>query len=347
MSPASAAGCASVRIAAVGIERCSTAGTTVRRHASCSCSSSSDGGSSAGPAAGAAPQPRRPRCSAAARPRAARRHVRASAARRAAACRDVALLEPVEAEGQRLAREIRARPRHLHERQLERQARVAALPHVLDRDVQQVDQPDDRRRAELVRLLAQPLARLVGDRQRLGHLARVLHEHQVAQVLQQVEHQPAEVLALLGELLQEDERAGRVAVDDEVAQPEQHLLLDRAEQLQHVLHRDRAARRGGELVERRDRVAERAARRPRDQAERAVGHVHRLAVGHPAQQPAGGRAAAGAGRRTSGSASAPSAAPSASSVVQKTKSRCGGGSSISFSSAFHAASVSWCASSRM
>ena len=36
-----------------------------------------------------------------------------------------------------------------------------------------------------------------------------------------------------------------------------------------------------------------------------------------------------------------------SSVVQKTKTRCGGGSSISFRSAFHAASVSWCASSRM
>ena len=35
------------------------------------------------------------------------------------------------------------------------------------------------------------------------------------------------------------------------------------------------------------------------------------------------------------------------SVVQNTKTRCGGGSSISFSSAFHAASVNWCASSRM
>ena len=36
-----------------------------------------------------------------------------------------------------------------------------------------------------------------------------------------------------------------------------------------------------------------------------------------------------------------------SSVVQKTKTRWGGGSSISLRSAFHAASVSWCASSRM
>ena len=36
-----------------------------------------------------------------------------------------------------------------------------------------------------------------------------------------------------------------------------------------------------------------------------------------------------------------------SSVVQKTKTRCGGGSSMSLSSAFQAASVSWCASSRI
>ena len=158
--------------------------------------------------------------------------------------------------------------------------------------------------------------------------------------------EPAEVLALLGELLEEDERAGRVAVDDEVAEPEEHLLLDRAEQLQHVLHGDRAAGRGRELVERRDRVAERAARRARDERERRVGHVHPLAVGDTPQQ----RTRSGSrGRwktnvwqreRTVGSTFC-------SSVVQKTNSRCGGGSSISFRSAFHAASVSWCASSRM
>ena len=51
---------------------------------------------------------------------------------------------------------------------------------------QQVDQPEHGRLAELVRLLAQPLARLLGHRQRLGHLAHVLDEHQVAQVLEQV-----------------------------------------------------------------------------------------------------------------------------------------------------------------
>ena len=104
-----------------------------------------------------------------------------------------------------------AGPGHLHERELERQARVAALAHVVDRDCEQVDQPDHGRRRQLVRLLAQPLARLVGHGQRVRHLAHVLDEQQVAQVLEQVGDEPAEVLALLGQLLEEAERAGGVA----------------------------------------------------------------------------------------------------------------------------------------
>ena len=63
----------------------------------------------------------------------------------------------------------------------------------------------------------------------------MLDEHQVPQVLEQVGDEPAEVLALLGELLDERERAGRVAVDHEVAEAEERLLLDRAEQLQDGL----------------------------------------------------------------------------------------------------------------
>ena len=56
-------------------------------------------------------------------------------------------------------------------------------------------QPDHGRLAELVRLRAQALARLLGHRQRLGHLAHVLHEQQVAQVLDQVDDEPAEIAA--------------------------------------------------------------------------------------------------------------------------------------------------------
>ena len=157
----------------------------------------------------------------------------------------------------------------------------------------------------------------------------------------------AEVLALRRELLDERERAGGVVVDDEVAEAEERLLLDRAEQLQHGLHRDLALGRGGELVERRLGVADtRRARRARSAP--APGRARRCPR-RPRCGAASSRAPAKRGRwktnvwqreRTVGSTLARS-------VVQKTKTRCGGGSSISLSSAFQAASVSWCASSRM
>ncbi len=150
--------------------------------------------------------------------------------------------------------------------------------------MQQVDQPQHRGRPELVCLLAQTATGLVGDRQRVGHLAGVLHEHQRAEVFEQIDHEPSEVLALLGELLQEDERAGRVPFDHEVAEAEENLLLDRAEELKDVLDGDPATCRSRKLVERRDRVAERATCRPRHERERRVGNVHLFAVRNPAQQ---------------------------------------------------------------
>ena len=106
-------------------------------------------------------------------------------------------LQQFEAVRSRFARQVGGRPGHLDERELERQARVAALAHVLDGHSQQVAKPQHSRLADLVRLLAQPLARLLGHRQRVGHLAHVLDEQQVAQVLEQVGHEPPEVLPLL------------------------------------------------------------------------------------------------------------------------------------------------------
>ena len=231
MSPASSDGRASRSTEATGIDLSSTAGTIERCHASWSCSRSTLGGSAAsvtessvvssGAAAAAAGGGGR-RCGVPGA-RADRRYAR------------LELLEPVR---RRLAREVGRGPRHLHERELERQARVAALAHVLDGHGQQVDEPQHRRRRQLVRLLAQPVAGLLGHRQRLGHLAEVLDEHEVAQVLEQVGDEPPEVLAVLRELLEVGERAGRVAVDDEVADAEERLLLDRAEHLEHVLDGD-------------------------------------------------------------------------------------------------------------
>ena len=123
-------------------------------------------------------------------------------------------------------------------------------------------------------------------------------------MLEQVGDEPAEVLTLLRELLQERERTGGVAVDDRVTEAEERVLLDGAEKLQHGLDVDLVPGRRCELVERRDRVSKRAAAAACDQRERTVGRTL------------------------------------ARSVVQKTKTRCGGGSSISFRSAFQAASVS-------
>ena len=113
--------------------------------------------------------------------RAAARAVGSAAARRRLRAR----LEQLEPVRERLARQVGLRARHLHERELERQARVAALAHVVDGDGEQIDQAHDGRLGELVCLLPQALARLLGDGQRLGNVADVLDEQQLAEVLDQ------------------------------------------------------------------------------------------------------------------------------------------------------------------
>ena len=90
-----------------------------------------------------------------------------------------------------------AGPRHLDERELERQARVAALAHVVDRDREQVDEPQDRGLLELVRLRLQPLTCFLARRGGLGNVAEMLREHDLPQVLEQVEDEAAEVVPAL------------------------------------------------------------------------------------------------------------------------------------------------------
>ena len=222
-----------------------------------------------------------------------------------------ALLELLEAVRDRLALEVRGRPRDLDERELERQARIAALAHVVDGDREQVAEPDDRRLAELVRLRPQALARLVGQRQRVGHLAHVLDEQQVAQVLEQIGDEAAEILALLGELLEERQRTGRVAVDDEVADPEERLLLDRAEQLEHRLHGDLALGRGGRAG-RASRPRRGSCRAPSGRSARAPPRAPRSPRRRRPSSGSGRAPAAAAARaRTSGSATGRSPASSA------------------------------------
>ena len=114
-----------------------------------------------------------------------------------------------------------------------------------------------------------------------GTSPEVLNEQQMPQMLEQLDDKAPDVLALLGQLLDVGERAGGVAVDDEIAEPEERLLVYRPKQLEHGLHGDLAPCRRRQLVERRHRVAEAALRRPRDKCERRVGHVDALAVRDP------------------------------------------------------------------
>ena len=151
-------------------------------------------------------------------------------------------------------------------------------------DCEEVDEAQNRRLRELVRLLAQELLRVVRDGQRLGDVAHVLHEEQVPQVLEQVGDEPPEVLAALGELVEEEQRSRCVVVDHHVAETEEGLLVDRADELEHGLRVDGVVRRGGELVEGRDRVAEGAACGARDEGERRVLRLDAFAVGHSPEQ---------------------------------------------------------------
>ena len=139
------------------------------------------------------------------------------------------LLELVEAERHRLAGEVAAGPCHLDEGQLERQSRITALAVVVHSHREQVAKPQHSRLRQLIRLLAKPFARFVGDGQRIGDLAHVLDEEQVAQVLEQIGDEAREILPLLGKLLDEDERTRGVAVDDGIADAEERLLFDGAE----------------------------------------------------------------------------------------------------------------------
>ncbi len=104
-------------------------------------------------------------------------------------------------------------------------------------------------------------------------------------MLEQVGDEAVEILPLLGELLDELEQARRVSIDDQVAETKQRVLLDGAEELQDILDDDRPFGRGGELIERRDGIAEAPACAARDDRQRGVGHVHPLAVGDSAQEP--------------------------------------------------------------
>ena len=76
----------------------------------------------------------------------------------------------------RLAGQIGLRTGHLDERELEREPRISALALVFENDREEVDEAHHGGLGELVRLLPQALPRLLGQGERVGHVAEVLHE---------------------------------------------------------------------------------------------------------------------------------------------------------------------------
>src|ERR671936_2896374 len=104
-------------------------------------------------------------------------------------------------------------------------------------------------------------------------------------MLEEIRHEPREILSLLRELLDEVQEPGGIAVDDQVAGPEERFLLDGAEELEHGLDGDLSVRRGGQLVERGESRTKAPPGASRDQGERRVRRVDLLPVRDLAQQP--------------------------------------------------------------
>ena len=197
----------------------------------------------------------------------------------------------------------------LDQRELELGARVGAVLHRAQRVGDQVEQPDDGRRADAAGLLGEPVVLLGGHAQLLGHLAERLDDHQPAQMRLQIAEEAADVAAGLRQPGGGQQRRAGVAGVDRVHGAEEQVGVGRAEHREDVVERDRGAGVGDELLERPERVAERA-RSPSGRSARTPRRGSRSTPGRP--RGAGRRRsgpASGARSRTGGSGRPPSAAP--------------------------------------
>ena len=91
-------------------------------------------------------------------------------------------------------------------------------------------------------------------------------------------------MAALDELVEHRQRQARVAGRDGVDQLRQDLIVDNAEDRLGRRRIDRAIARRRQLVERRDRIAKRAARVPRNQPQRVIVGLDALSVTNPPQR---------------------------------------------------------------
>ena len=146
----------------------------------------------------------------------------------------------------------------LHERELELGAGVGAVLERAQRGGDQLQQAHDVAGRDRLRLRDEPLVLLGRDAQLGRQLAERLHDHQRARVRLEVAEEAAEVAARVGQPRGGEQRRARVAGGDGVDGAEHEVGVGGAEHRQHVLERDAAARVGDELLERAERVAERA-----------------------------------------------------------------------------------------
>ena len=91
-------------------------------------------------------------------------------------------------------------------------------------------------------------------------------------------------MAALDELVEHRQREARVAGRDGVDQLRQNLIVNNAEDRLGRRRIDRTIARRRQLVERRDRIAKRAARVPRNQAQRVIVGLDALSVTNPPQR---------------------------------------------------------------
>jgi len=183
------------------------------------------------------------------------------------------------------------------------------------------DQVHDDRSAELVCLLAQRSRGLARHRPASRARSPVAGRESGGGDARAGRARAAEILTCSEELFEEDEGAGGVPVDDEVAQTEPHLVLDPRRGDGARLEGDRAGRCGTELSS----VDPASRNEPRANGRRGratVGQIELLALGDPAQVAtmSGSR---GRWKSKDGSVTARSAAPSSARSCRRTNIRCG------------------------
>ena len=212
---------------------------------------------------------------------------------------------------------------------------------------QLVDGADEGRGADRACLGRQPLGVGGGHHEGVGHLADRLGDEQVAQVGEQVAGELGRVAAGAGHLLDPEQDALGVLGDDRVDRVEEQLGVGGAEQLEHRVR----ARPGC----RRRRPAGRACRARRGSCPRPSGRSSPPRRPRP-RSPRRRRPAVSTSEICSSEGrwkskrwqrSAIVAITLCDSVVARTKTVFGGGSSSVLRKAFQASLVSMCASSRM